>query len=281
LKARTIDLRLGSNREYLGLVTLLELLQFYANDFLRLTQNLMLGFAVLLHDEIREKDSGDAEALALEHEKQLAACQAHCRALNLRISAMHLIALREKAEARELRRHDILNVLDTIHRELSCRVFLAVPAERCKTFSEPLEGWDQMLTAFPESQEDIEEMNKCYALSRYTAAVFHSLLVVEHGLIKLGHRIGVTDPKPGWDATYKRVDWLVNNRGHVPADLSFNFLEQTKARLDSMKLAWRNKVNHAAGKLMIEKTGFTDFAAEEVIIACRSFMRHLAEGLPK
>jgi hypothetical protein len=47
-----------------------------------------------------------------------------------------------------------------------------------------------------------------------------------------------------------------------------------------MKLAWCNKVNHAAGRLMIEKTGFTDVSAEEVIIACRSLMRHLAEGLP-
>jgi hypothetical protein len=123
-------------------------------------------------------------------------------------------------------------------------------------------------------------MNKCFALSRYTAAVFHSLLVAEHGVVKLGIHLGVTDPKPGWDATDKRLNWLLNNRASVPADLDFNFLEQTKARLDSMKLAWRNKVNHAAGRLMIEKSGFTDFAAEEVIIACRSFMRHLAAGLP-
>jgi hypothetical protein len=32
---------------------------------------------------------------------------------------------------------------------------------------------------------------------------------------------------------------------------------------------------------MVEKTGFKDSSAEEVIIACRSFMRHLAEGLPE
>lgn len=112
--------------------------------------------------------------------------------------------------------------------------------------------------------------------------MFHSLLVVEHGLIALGNHIGVSDPKPGWDATYRELDRLIRNRSALTGQhLNFNFLEQTKARLDSMKLAWRNKVNHAAGRLVIEKTGFSDVSAEEVIIACRSFMRHLAEGLPK
>jgi hypothetical protein len=173
-----------------------------------------------------------------------------------------------------------VSLLKTIERELATRVFVSIPYERRKRFSQPVHGWEAIIESFPSAQEDIQEMNKCYALSRYTAAVFHSLLVVEHGLIKLGHQIGVDDPKPGWDATYKRLGWLLSNRSSIPAELDSNFLEQTKARLDSMKLAWRNKVNHAAGKLLVEKTGFTDVSAEEVVVACRSFMRHLAEGLP-
>ena len=176
---------------------------------------------------------------------------------------------------------DIAGLEDNLARELKGRVFLSVASERQVYFREPLKAWESVTQTFPNSQEDIEEMNKCYALSRYTAAVFHSLLVVEHGLIKLGNEIGVDDPKAGWDATYKRLAVLLSNRASIPAELEFNFLEQTKARLDSMKLAWRNKVNHAAGKLLVEKTGFTDVSAEEVIVACRSFMRHLAEGLPK
>jgi hypothetical protein len=93
-----------------------------------------------------------------------------------------------------------------------------------------------VIERFPDCQDDIEEMNQCFALARYTASVFHSLLVVEHGLIALGHHIGVSDPKPGSDATYKELNRLVSNRAAIPANLDFNFLEQTKSRLDSMKM---------------------------------------------
>ena len=40
-------------------------------------------------------------------------------------------------------------------------------------------------------------MNKCFALCRYTASMFHALQVAEWGAIKLGDYIGVTDPKKG------------------------------------------------------------------------------------
>jgi hypothetical protein len=262
-------------------VSLLDPLELLASDFCRLGQNLSLMYVALMRDEIWGTDPGEHSMdFWPTHEATLSQCEKYCRALGLDISAKNAADLLQRVQARDLKKHDALNLLQTIERELTGRVFLSVPYDRCKAFSKPLEGWQHLLDVFPDAQEDIEEMNKCYALSRYTAAVFHSLLVVEHGLIRLGHYIGVTDPKLGWDATYKRLSWLLNNRASVPPDLDFNFLEQTKARLDSMKLAWRNKVNHAAGKLQIEKTGFTDFAAEEVIIACRSFMRHLAEGLP-
>jgi len=158
-------------------------------------------------------------------------------------------------------------------------VFLAVPLERRDIFAQPIKGWDTVISAFPETQEDVEEMNKCYALSRYAAAVFHSLLVVEHGLIRLGERLSVKDKKVGWDSTYNTLTSLLKNRESVPENLDFGLLEQIKARLDSMKLAWRNKVNHAAGRLAVESTGFTDISAEEVIVACRSFMRLLAERM--
>jgi hypothetical protein len=144
----------------------------------------------------------------------------------------------------------------------------------------PLAGWESVIKKFPDVQDDVEEMNKCYALSRYAASVFHSLLVVEYGLIDFGKYLDVRDPKVGWDATYNKLKTLLNNRASVPAGMSFTFLEQSSARIESMKQAWRNKVNHAAGKLSVEKSGINDAIAEEIIMATRSFMRQLADGLP-
>jgi hypothetical protein len=200
---------------------------------------------------------------------------------NLGVCVQHVDDLLQVLQERELTGDEVRSLHENIIRELATRVFLSISPEKHSYFAKPIENWEGIIKVFGNAQGDIIEMNKCYALSRYDAAVFHSLLVVEHGLIELGHHIGVTDPKAGWDATTKRLKAIVS-AGHnaVPAGLDFSFLEQANSRADSMKLAWRNKVNHAAGRLVIEKTGFTDVSAEEVIIACRSFMRHLAEGLP-
>lgn len=48
-------------------------------------------------------------------------------------------------------------------------------------------------------------MNKCFALSRYTAAMFHAMQIAELGAIELGDYIGVIDPKKGWGATEKSL----------------------------------------------------------------------------
>jgi len=105
-------------------------------------------------------------------------------------------------------------------------------------------------------------------------------LVVEHGILRLGRYIGVSDPKPGWDATSNKLKSVIHGgRQQVSSGIDYTFLEQVNSRVESMKMAWRNKVNHAAGRLTIETSGFNDFSVEEINLACRSFMRLLAERL--
>jgi hypothetical protein len=51
--------------------------------------------------------------------------------------------------------------------------------------------------------------------------------------------------------------------------------------VEALKNAWRNKISHAHGKLIV-MTGeeFHPDVAEEILTATRAFMRRLAEGLP-
>ncbi len=124
-------------------------------------------------------------------------------------------------------------------------------------------------------------MNKCVSLCRYPAAVFHSLLVVEHGLVALGRAIGATDPKQGWDASCRRLEEVVKaGRAANQTGLSYDFLEQLNTCVQVMKLAWRNKVNHATGKPLVLSGGFAPDVADEIMSATKGFMRRLAEGLP-
>ena len=167
--------------------------------------------------------------------------------------------------------------------ELATKLSFQLPSTKKKWFESPTSGWEQIIGRFPDTVTEIEEMNRCFALSRYPAAVFHSLMVVETGLIVLGNAIGVTDPKLGWDATSKKLADLIQG-GHTkyPSSLpmTFSICEQINQSVQTMKHAWRNKINHVAGKLFVMRSDFAPDVAEEIIFATRGFMRRLADNLP-
>jgi hypothetical protein len=58
-------------------------------------------------------------------------------------------------------------------------------------------------------------------------------------------------------------------------------LEQVHGTVVVLKDAWRNKIGHAHGRLILMRSDFTPDIAEEIMIAARGFMRRLATELPK
>lgn len=168
--------------------------------------------------------------------------------------------------------------------ELNCEYFIQLSNAEALRFEEWRRGWESILQRFPDVTRDVEETNKCFALNRYTAAMFHALHVAEWGAIKLGEHIGVMDPKKGWGPTEKKLRALIDS-GHsgLPGNLAgqFEFLEQMNREINSMVLAWRHKVDHAANHLAIlPNTDFTPDVAEHIISAVRIFMLRLIEGTP-
>jgi hypothetical protein len=161
--------------------------------------------------------------------------------------------------------------------------FFLTPSE-AELYNDWENGWEDILERFPSIIRDVEEMNKCFAFSRYTASIFHALHVAEWGAIALGDFIGVIDPRKGWGPTERKLRELIKG-GHanLPASLDgkFEFLEQMNREIDSMVLAWRHKVDHAANHLaIIFNSEFTPEIAEHVIGAVRIFMQRLIEGIP-
>jgi hypothetical protein len=163
-----------------------------------------------------------------------------------------------------------------VTRELSCQFFVGIPPERQALYENGRTDWEDIAAAFPAAVDDIEEMNKSYALCRYPATVFHSLLVVEHGLVALGKTIGVADPKEGWDASCRQLEKVIKDgRGANTTGLDFNQLDQLNTCVQVMKLSWRNKVNHATGKPLVLHGGFAPDVTSEIMSASRGFLRRL------
>lgn len=167
--------------------------------------------------------------------------------------------------------------------ELKNRDVLALTTKESAIFNHPLRGWEKIAEALPETIDDIVESQKCYALNRYAAAVFHSLQVVEFGLIAFGKHLGVDDPLSGWTAVSRKLKAIIDTRyqNRTPFEQKHSgFLEQVSGTVESLKNAWRNKVSHAHGKLTLMTSDFSPEIAEEILFATRAFMRRLVTDGP-
>lgn len=126
---------------------------------------------------------------------------------------------------------------------------------------------------FPNAAEDIAEAGKCLACARSTACVMHLIRVVEVGLEALAKELRV-GPKNDWGKYLSGIEAELTARlktsgARTPDE---QFYAEAHAMFDSVRRAWRNPTMH------VDKT-YTEERAEEILIAVRSFMRHLATRL--
>ena len=180
--------------------------------------------------------------------------------------------------------HDhILMLRNALHAELEATVFLPIDPSNARFYREPRRDWEEAIERFPEAISDIEEASKCYALGRYAASVYHSMQIIEIGLLALGRYINVRAPRSGFTAVANELERLLNKKFSDLTDFERNnrpFLEQINGLVQSVKDAWRNKISHAEGRVILLTTDFSPQIAMEILIATRAFLRRLATELP-
>lgn len=134
-------------------------------------------------------------------------------------------------------------------------------------------GSNKVSGQFPAAAEDIAEAGKCLACGRSTACVMHLSRIVEVGLRALANALGIT-PQNDWGRYLSEIDKELEKRfkGAGARTADEQFYSEAALTVDSVRRAWRNPTMH------IEKT-YTLERAEEILIAVRSFMRHLATKL--
>lgn len=264
-------------------VSLLELLRAYAEVYAASCYWLAFNISTAYEGKLDETSIG----VILKHLKNL---RTECERVNLEMTTALIDVIIPRVEDWKgggciLLHEDLHQLCDDLERELSLQLFIKIASDRRKFFDAPFLRWEPIVKRFGQISRDVEEMNKCFALCRYTASMFHALQIAELGAIELGKTIGVTDPKEGWGATERRLEQLVK-AGHsqLPVNLTgkFNFLEQMHRETDSMRLAWRHKVDHAANRLaIVPNTDFTPDIAEHIMVAVRTFMLRLTQEMPE
>lgn len=170
-----------------------------------------------------------------------------------------------------------------VENECSTILFYAIEADRRRYFDRFRIEWEDAIKRFPDLLIDVEEMNKCFALGRYAAAVFHAVHADETALIEVGKFLKVKDPKSGWTATANRLEAILKMPHKQRSRFEqkhFTFLEQLHGTVGALKDSWRNKISHSQGKLTLLTVDFSDQVAEEIIIQSRGFVRRIATELP-
>lgn len=123
---------------------------------------------------------------------------------------------------------------------------------------------------------DCEEAAKCLVLLRPTAAVFHSMRMLEAAIKALSARLGIPDPvKPAqrnWafflKAIRTRIDEVHPTASRLPGSEGA-FLDSLYATLDAVKNPWRNETMHVEGV-------YTDAEARFILTCVSNLVQQMA-----
>ena len=267
-----------------GVVSLLEMLQFYARTFFKAFAQLN-AFERLALDEDRETQANPNLVQSLFAELRDLTEDAAMHGLDSVV--LQCQRMMQKMQERQMRlkcgevRDDLHNLRTRFEDEFHQHLFLHLTLKEGDAFNNPDKHWKEVVTRFPKVRYNIEESTKCFALNRYGAAVFHILQVAEYGVIQVGDVFGVLGDKPGWSCL-KRLQGLIA----VPYPQRTPLAQQHTKLLENVvplalvvKDSWRHKLDHVDNQIRWVDTDFSPQVAEEIISATRGFMRKLASDL--
>jgi hypothetical protein len=273
-------------------VSLLEILRAYVQAYTNAVDSLGLDMFAIQTQTEQGNDFRENTVLLQRLREHASTLLLHCEHLPMTaISVQKLIQMIDHHEVTAIWAQPGMAFLSSIreiqtrmHDELSINLFFKLPNDKKLYFDFPLKGWEEIVARFPDTTGNVEEMSKCFALSRYAASVFHGVKAVESVLIQFGTFLGVNDPLSGWTAVTSRLEVLLVKTKYPDLPPKYQscrpFLEQMNAVAQALQSAWRNKISHTQGSLTLMTVEFSPDVAEEIMVASRSFMRRLATEMP-
>lgn len=261
-----------------GLVSLLDMLRFYADRFHRAV-NMIAAFRAIVTDlppgrpftpTLRQKWLNQLEPLSILLGE-----------MNLLVSKKNVDYLIDSVKANKGVDREFRHLLGCNFRvmndELSLAMLFSVRPENSKYYDppEPLFGTDFESKFASAGAFEIDEAGKCLALGRSTAAVFHLMRVMEIGIRTVATALGVPDPVKGsdrnWYEMLKKIKAAIDNKNSgrswaIPTDKAL--FESAYASLDAIRVAWRNATMHIDSKYLPEE-------AEHIFVAVRGFMKQI------
>jgi hypothetical protein len=194
-----------------------------------------------------------------------------------RRSAERMDTLLRDPEARQWKLSEALRDLCArIEDELSAGLHLEVNSRYRDFCMRPGHDWLGVSDAFPDAHIDIHQASQCIALERFTAAVFHLMRTLEHGLRDIAAQFGISFTDRTWYPIIRDIEAEIAKRKRDPKGLSdaekadLAFYSDIAVEFKYFKDAWRNHVSHA-------KSTYDAGQAEAIYVHVRDFMLKISD----
>lgn len=137
--------------------------------------------------------------------------------------------------------------------------------------------WAAAIGGFPSAEDDIRASVDLWALHHSTAAVFHLMRVLEHGLRALAADLGKSFDIQNWQNVLDEIESEIRNQSKtLPRGAEkterLKFLSEAAKEFHFFKDGWRNHVSH-------NRSAYDEDQARSVMNHVRSFMNGLARKL--
>jgi len=159
---------------------------------------------------------------------------------------------------------------DRVVEELADRKLFLIRSDRADFYGLPNTFLgEKLIHKFPEFPEDASEAGNCFALSRYTACMFHLMRIMEAVVQRFGRKVKVPiDVKnENWDKIVKQIKKLteIDSKDSQKIKLKKKRYQLFYDRLDAVRVAWRNPTMHP-------KSTYTEEEAKEVMDAVKNLI---------
>jgi hypothetical protein len=143
-------------------------------------------------------------------------------------------------------------------------------------YENPTVDCQKILSSFPSTLNDVQEMGRCAALGRHTAAVFHAMRILEAGLRALAIEFDIKLTHSSWGGIIGKFRDAIDAKSEAAKKGSRwreqSFYSDAAIQMVFFKDAWRNHVMHA-------RVTFDEETAPPIMEYVRRFMGHLATKL--
>lgn len=163
---------------------------------------------------------------------------------------------------------------ETIEFEMKGQLIYRYPSVEGSVLFSWEEDWEPALSGFPSAKDDILAAIDLWALQHSTAAVFHLMRVLEHGIRALAKDVGKTFDVQNWQNILDEIECEIRNqakalpRGAAKSE-RLQFLSTAAKEFHFFKDGWRNYVAH-------NRAVYDQHSAHSVMDHVRSFMNGLS-----